>query len=120
MQKYFELFIVVLILPIGQLLFKIGVMRMGGFYLGKELFQRITMLVKNPYIWVGAVAYIAATLVWFNVLSKIDLSVALPALSLTFIITLFTSAIFLHESITYLRVIGVFVICFGVFLLSRS
>jgi len=119
-SNFFELFVVVLILPVGQLLWKIGIMRMGGFYLDASLLQRITMLFKSPYVWVGSIAYVGATLVWFNVLSKIDLSIALPALSLTYIITLFTSAVFLHESITYLRILGVIIICFGVYLISRS
>ena len=59
-------------------------------------------------------------IIWSLILSKIDLSVAVPIASLSYILVPFVSIIFLHERITALRWLGVFFVLAGVILVSLS
>ena len=64
-------------------------------------------------------AFIAA-LGWVAAVSKLKLSYAYPFMASTFAIVLIFSRILFNEEISLIRWIGVLVIWFGVFLVSRS
>ncbi len=53
-------------------------------------------------------------------LMKVDLSFAYPFVALSYVIIIITAWLFLGENISLLRLVGVLVICLGVFLISRS
>jgi uncharacterized membrane protein len=59
-------------------------------------------------------------IVWSTILSKIDLSVAVPIASFSYILVALVSILFLHETITLLRWIGIFLILTGVIFVSVS
>jgi drug/metabolite transporter (DMT)-like permease len=54
------------------------------------------------------------------ILSKIDLSVAVPIASFSYILVPVVSIVFLHEQITALRWLGVLFVLVGVVLVSLS
>jgi multidrug transporter EmrE-like cation transporter len=54
------------------------------------------------------------------VLSRIDLSMAYPLVSIAYIVTAIFSYFIFKENITLIRWIGIITICLGVFLVSRS
>ena len=69
----------------------------------------------------GAQWGILPTMLFYLVaISKLDLSMAYPMVSLNYAIILFISRIFFKENVTPLRWLGVVFIIFGVFLISRS
>ena len=77
-------------------------------------------IIFTPYVFLGMLLYFVSSLIWLVVLSRIPLSFAYPMLSLGYVFILFASALFFKEHISLVRWAGVFVICLGVFLISRS
>jgi drug/metabolite transporter (DMT)-like permease len=74
----------------------------------------------SPFLWAGLLAVLAVFILWSLILSKIDLSVAVPIASFSYILVPLASIIFLHEQITLLRWLGVFFVLAGVILVSLS
>jgi len=74
----------------------------------------------SPFLWIGLFAVVAVFIIWSMVLTKIDLSVAVPIASFSYILVPLVSIIFLHEQITVLRWLGVFLVLIGVIFVSLS
>ncbi len=109
------------LLATGQALLKYGLMRAGGVnFGGGELLKGFRTIVTTPTIILGFLCYGASSLLWLDVLSKLDISLAFPLVSLTYVITLFVGGLFFNEVITLTRVLGVLVIIGGVALVARS
>lgn len=85
-----------------------------------------TMLVflktvfASPFLWAGLLVVVTVFTLWSMILSKIDLSVAVPIASFSYILVPLVSIVFLHEQITALRWVGVFFVLVGVVLVSLS
>jgi drug/metabolite transporter (DMT)-like permease len=77
-------------------------------------------IVAAPSLWAGVLLYIANFFLWIIVLSKIDLSVAFPVGSTTYIIVPLLSIIFLHEKVALMRWIGIVLIIIGVLFVTKS
>jgi drug/metabolite transporter (DMT)-like permease len=75
-------------------------------------------IFTQPLVFLGFVFIFGGSLFWLAVLSKWDLSLAYPLLSISYIASLFVGALFLGEQITLLRMIGVLVVVVGVVLLT--
>jgi drug/metabolite transporter (DMT)-like permease len=110
---YIATLINVCLLVTGQILFKWGLEAVGGFSVAK-----IFSIVFQPWIILGLMLYVVATVVWFYVLSKANLSLAYPLQSISYVIGLFASRFILHESIPATRWMGVLVIMLGVALVA--
>jgi multidrug transporter EmrE-like cation transporter len=54
------------------------------------------------------------------VLSKLDVSVAYPLLSLAYVVVALYAFCVMHEPISYARVGGLFFVCIGTWLITRS
>ncbi|MBN2830712.1 MAG: EamA family transporter [Candidatus Omnitrophica bacterium] len=83
----------------------------------------LTFLVgvsSSPYLWLGLFFALVTFITWSTILSKIDLSVAVPIASLSYILVPLTSSIFLKENISLLRWGGVIFILIGVVFVSLS
>jgi len=74
----------------------------------------------SPFLWAGLLTVVAVFVLWSMILSKIDLSVAVPIASFSYILVPLVSIIFLHEQISALRWMGVFFVLAGVILVSLS
>jgi len=83
-----------------------------------EVFLKATF--SSPFLWAGLATVVTVFIIWSMVLSKIDLSVAVPIASFSYILVPLVSIIFLHEQITLLRWLGVFFLLAGVILVSLS
>jgi multidrug transporter EmrE-like cation transporter len=70
--------------------------------------------------WAGMICYGASLCVWLAALSKAPVSVAYPMLSLGYIVVAWASMMWLGESLSAAKVIGIALICVGVVLVSRS
>lgn len=75
---------------------------------------------SSGFLWAGLLTVAAVFIIWSMVLSKIDLSVAVPIASFSYILVPVVSIIFLHEQITPLRWLGVLFVLTGVVLVSLS
>jgi len=105
----------------GELLLKTGMNRNGELNVSFSTFVHTAVkLVTNPFV-VGGFAFIfSGALFWMAVLSRWPLSLAYPLLSISYIIGIAASVLFLKERVNTVQVVGVFVIILGVILVSRS
>jgi drug/metabolite transporter (DMT)-like permease len=106
---------------VGQTLLKYGMGAMGPLQISAaNLPQIIWQMAFSPYVIGGMLVYAFATFFWLVTLSRVDLSVAYPSLSLTQVLVLGVAWLILREEISPLRVAGVLVICCGMVLVARS
>ncbi|MGD0336156.1 MAG: EamA family transporter [Candidatus Omnitrophota bacterium] len=75
---------------------------------------------SSPYLWIGLFSVLLTFIIWSTILSKIDLSVAVPVASFSYILVPLVSIILLHEKITILRWSGIIFIIFGIIFVSLS
>jgi multidrug transporter EmrE-like cation transporter len=78
----------------------------------------VWLAVHSKFFWLGVACMIASFIVWPAVLAALDLSVAFPLGSMSFVVIPFLSIIFLEEQISPLRWLGILVITGGIALLS--
>ncbi len=100
---------------VGQLVLKTGVGRLGALSLsGGMTLSTAARLITNPLIWGGLAIYVFGTFFWLAALSRVELGYAYPFLSLSYVLILVSSWVFLREEVSATRVVGVAVICIGV------
>jgi multidrug transporter EmrE-like cation transporter len=78
------------------------------------------ILIKSVTFWTGMVCYGASLCVWLAALSKAPVSTAYPMLSLGYIVVAGVSVLWLGETLSLPKVLGIALICLGVVLVSRS
>jgi drug/metabolite transporter (DMT)-like permease len=83
-------------------------------------FMFIREVFTSPYLWMGLLSVFLTFVVWSTILSKIDLSVAVPIASFSYILVPLISMVFLHETIPPLRWAGIIFILAGVIVVSSS
>lgn len=88
-----------------------------GFY---DLLLFFKVVFSSPFFWIGLLSLIIMFIIWSTILSKIDLSMAVPIASFSYILVALVSILFLHETITLLRWMGIFLILTGVIFVSVS
>ena len=105
----------------GELLLKTGMNRHGELNVSLDtLVPTAVKLFSSPFVLGGFVFVFSGALFWLAVLSRWPLSLAYPLLSISYIIGIIASVIFLKEKVNAVQIVGVFVIILGVFLISRS
>ena len=118
---FFAIFVSILLAVFGQLLLKIGMLRIGRFSISiSNVVQQYARILLNPFVIAGIVGFGLSMLVWLYVLSRLELSIAYPFVALNYVVILLASHFLLKETVTPLKTIGVAVIVIGVYLISRS
>lgn len=108
---------------VGQLLYKSGINRMAGFPGPFEVLPVVRFAAEALTNWrvlAGIGVYCAQAGVWWAVLSRADLSYAFPLTSMSYVLLLVASRMFLGEHISLTRWMGATAIVFGVYLITRS
>jgi drug/metabolite transporter (DMT)-like permease len=102
--------------------FKKSALPQSEFFIGKfyDIFLFLCGVFSSPFLWLGFVSVLMTFIIWASVLSKIDLSVAVPIASFSYILVPLVSIIFLHEKVSVLRWSGIFFILIGVIMVSLS
>ena len=104
---------------VGQLLMKKGMILFGAFPVSELPFKVIPMIL-NPYVFLGLATFAVSSVFWLVILSRLELSLVYPFVSVAYIVVALFSMIFFKENVTIVRWLGIFTICVGVFLISRS
>ncbi len=109
----------IMLLSAGQTSIKYGLLVIGGVSLsdGPTTFLK---LLQTPWVIVGFACYGIAAILWLDVLSKLDFSLAFPMVGLTYVFTLLIGRFFFGETIGWERMVGVGFIVLGIFFLIRS
>jgi multidrug transporter EmrE-like cation transporter len=105
----------------GQLMLKSGMLQVGQMPSNtKDYLPFFFKALTNFRVILSLFLAFIAAMGWIAAVSKLKLSYAYPFMASTFAIVLIFSRILFNEEISLIRWIGVFVIWFGVFLVSRS
>lgn len=106
----------------AQLLLKAATRPLSSFTVfdADTLTRSIGILALSVPFWAGMMCYAFSVCVWLAALSKAPVSIAYPMLSLGYVVVAAISAMWLGESLTLMKVLGIALICAGVFLVSRS
>ncbi len=109
----------ILLAVAGQLLMKRGMMMIGTFSITQLHFKLIPMF-SNPFVFFGFACFGLSSIFWLVVLSRFEISLVYPIVSVAYILVAIASVIFFKENVTLIRWLGILVIVAGVFLISRS
>jgi multidrug transporter EmrE-like cation transporter len=106
---------------LAQLLLKAGTNAVGAIHLsaGNWLPTAIKLAMQPPIIG-GLSCYVVSVVVWIIGLSRVDVTIAYPLLSLGYIVNAFGAWYFLGEALSLQRIVAIGVIIAGVALLTRS
>ncbi len=85
---------------------------------GTDLGGTYAHALNSPMVWVGLGLYGLSTLLWLWVLSRLDVSLAYPLVSLGFVVTMAAGVLWLGEPFSWLRVGACTLIVIGVTLLA--
>jgi multidrug transporter EmrE-like cation transporter len=105
----------------AQLLLKAGTNAVGRYEFAPQNLAPVALrLAFEPHIVAGIVCYLASLVVWLMGLSRLDVTIAYPMLSLGYVLNAVAAWYLLGESLGALRIAGIGFIILGVFLIARS
>lgn len=105
----------------GDLFFKMATLSTGIQNVAlANVLEFASRITSNPWLWVGSALYLLNFFLWMVLLSRLDLSLAFPLSSLTYIIVPILAILFLKENVEPVRWAGIFLIIIGVSLAGRS
>lgn len=111
----------VLLNACAQLLLKAGTNSVGAFaFNAGNLLPVGLRLATEPHILGGLVCYVISVVVWIMALSRVEVSLAYPMLSIGYVVNALAAWWLFGEALTVERLAGIGLIIFGVFLLARS
>ena len=111
----------VLLNAAAQLLLKAGTNVVGQFEFSMENALPVGMrLATEPHILGGMLCYVVSLVVWIMGLSRVEVSVAYPMLSIGYVINAVAAWYLFGESVSALRLAGIGFIIAGVFLGAKS
>jgi len=111
----------VLLNAVAQLLLKAGTNAVGRFEFSVGNVLPVgTKLAFQPYIAGGIACYVVSVVVWILALSRTEVSIAYPMLSIGYIVNAVAAWYLFGEAVTPMRLVGIGIIVVGVFLVARS
>lgn len=111
----------VLLNAAAQLLLKAGTNAVGHFEFSAANIVPVGLrLALEPFILSGVACYVVSLVVWIMALSRVEVSIAYPMLSIGYVINAVAAWYLFGESLTALRLTGIGFIVVGVFLVARS
>lgn len=111
----------VMLNAVAQLLLKAGARAVGTVSFDvASTFSLFERLAGNPPILGGLLCYAVSIVVWIFVLSRVDVSLAYPMLSIGYVVNAFAAWALFSEQLSALRLTGTAVIIAGVWLVARS
>jgi len=109
-------------MTLGHLLFKktTNTLMSHSFRSIPAHFRFLREVFAKPLIWTGFLSMAVGLVIWLVALAQGDLSLVFPISSLQFILTLFSANIFLNEKIDTMKLLGTFLVVFGIVLIAIS
>jgi drug/metabolite transporter (DMT)-like permease len=105
----------------AQLLLKAGTNAVGAIHLTAENWLPTGLkLAMQPPIIGGLACYVISVVVWIIGLSRVDVTIAYPMLSLGYVLNAIGAWYFLGESVSVQRMLAIGVIIIGVAWLTRT
>ncbi|HET7151295.1 MAG TPA: hypothetical protein VFI60_07770 [Candidatus Acidoferrum sp.] len=106
---------------VGDLLLKHGMAQIGAVQLTQHgIAQAFRMTVTSGTIWLAIFFLIGFMASYMTVLSWADYSYVMPAGAFGYAVLTLLAVVFLHESVSPRRWVGVVLICVGVLLVGQT
>ncbi len=111
----------VLLNAIAQLALKASVSETGIISLDvQSILSSANSLLVNVWLWLGLVCYTVSVVIWILALSRVDVSIAYPMLSIGYILNAIVAWKIFDEPVGPGRIMGIGIIILGVYVLARS
>src|SRR5665213_691341 len=111
----------VLLNAVAQLLLKAGSRAIADVTLSAgNAWTIIERIAINPPILGGLLCYAISVVVWILALSRVEVSIAYPMLSIGYVVNAIAAWMLFGEDLNMARVTGIGVIIVGVWLVARS
>lgn len=122
MFAFMLVFMCIIMGALGQISMKAGMSQMERINGISELIDvhTIKSIIYNVYVMGGLFLYMISAFLWLGALSTLEVSFMYPLLSLAYVITAIGAFIFLGETITIMRWMGIWLVIAGCFLVTRS
>ena len=105
----------------AQLLLKAGTNSVGVFEFSRDNIVPVGWkLATEPHIFGGLCCYVISVVVWIMALSRVEVSIAYPLLSVGYVVNAIAAWYLFGEAVTPMRLTGIGVIIIGVCLVTRS
>jgi uncharacterized membrane protein len=106
---------------VGDLMLKRGMTQIGAVPVSLSGMERAFLLtITNPTIWLGILFLTGFMLSYMTVLSWADYSYVMPAGAFGYALLTLLAVVFLHETVSARRWVGVALICVGVLLVGQT
>jgi len=106
---------------LAQLVMKKGLITTGMTCVTFANFAEFVVRNASSFlVWLGILIYALSFFIWIVVLYKIDLSVAMPLGSVSYILVPLAAIVFLHEHVDIVRWVGIVCVVFGIYFVSKS
>jgi multidrug transporter EmrE-like cation transporter len=106
---------------VAQLLLKAGTNAVGAIHLTADNWLPIGIKLATQLPIIGGLGcYVISVLVWIIGLSRVDVTIAYPMLSIGYIVNAVGAWYFLGEAVSAQRLLAIGIIIIGVALLARS
>lgn len=111
----------VLLNAAAQLLLKAGTNAIGHFAFSRDNILPIGLkLAVEPHIAGGLACYVVSVVVWIMALSRVQVSIAYPMLSIGYVVNAIAAWYLFGEAVTVSRLAGIGIIIIGVYIVARS
>ncbi|HEX3170855.1 MAG TPA: SMR family transporter [Burkholderiales bacterium] len=105
----------------AQLLLKAGTNSVGVFEFSRDNIVPVGWrLATEPHIVGGLACYVISVVIWVMALSRVEVSVAYPLLSIGYVVNAIAAWYLFGEAVTPMRLAGIGIIIVGVCLVARS
>jgi drug/metabolite transporter (DMT)-like permease len=99
----------------GQFFLKLGALKLGKVEIGNAL-SHVLSIITTPELLIGLTCYGVGAIVYILLLTRVNLSIAAPAISLSYIFSVLLGHFWFRESIAISQLIGLAAISVGVIL----
>ncbi len=99
----------------GQFFLKIGALKLGKVEIANA-FNHLISMITIPELLVGLTCYGTGAIVYILLLTRVNLSIAAPAISLSYICSVLLGHFWFRESIVLSQIVGLAAISIGVIL----
>lgn len=115
------LFLAVAANALAQIVIKHGLNRLGELnWSAATAISTMFQVFTNGWVMSGIIACVISLAAWVVALSKLELSVAYPMVSVSYILTAIAGYYIFNESLSPERLAGILLITTGAFLLGRT
>ena len=106
---------------VAQLLLKAGTNAVGHFdFNAGNIVPVGVKLALEPHILGGVICYVVSLVVWIIGLSRVEVSIAYPMLSIGYVLNAVAAWYLFGEAVSMTRLAGIGVIIIGVYIVARS